>query len=169
MNPVLHPFFVHLPIAIAILLPFFIGGSIWFYRKNEENANQIWYFAAISLVIMSIFTIFSVISGEVAEEILEKLINEEAIEKHEEIAELFAMVVYAVTGLSLFLFIFKGKLRQNFLYALFALSLGVLGMALYTGKTGGAVGHEAGGASKLHQAIKDAGGDWKSLEEHEEH
>ena len=170
MNPTLHPFFVHLPIAIAILLPFFIGSAMMFYRKNQENANQIWYFTAVAMVIMAIFTIFSLMSGKPAEEILEKLINEEAIETHEDMGELFGIVTLATTGLALFLFIFKGKLRQTFMYVLFALSLVLMVMGLYTGKTGGEVGHAEGGATELHKAIEAAGGDWRKLaEEHEEH
>ena len=169
MNPTLHAFFVHIPIAVAVLLPFFIAGAILFYRKSEERANQIWYFVTISLVITSLFTIFTFASAEPAEEILEKLVDESAIETHEEVGELFGMLVYIITGLSLFLFIFKGKLRLNFMYLLFVLSIAMGAMALYTGKTGGVVGHEKGGASELHKAIEDAGGDWKALaEEHEE-
>ncbi len=148
MSAYLHPLFVHLPLAIAMCMPFLTLAAILFYRKesqtqnNMSGANQVWTMLAIPLVLAALFTVFAVIAGEAGVDAIKEQMSvagQEALEAHEELAELFAMFLYVTAGLSLFIFIFQGRQRLKFLYAILALSLLLSSMGFYVGKSGGVV------------------------------
>lgn len=103
------------------------------------------------------FTILALASGSAAVEFFQSKLAEQsvelkAIQKHEEIAEIFGMISYVICGLSLFVFIYKGKQRNRLLGAIFILALGQFAMALYAGQTGGAIIYTTRAAEYLMNA-----------------
>lgn len=139
-----HPIFVHLPLAVAMLLPLWMAASILAAKKGDkgEGFNRVWAMAAAPLLLAALFTILALVAGEAGKEaILEKLSGEgrEALERHEELGELFAMLLYTAAGLSLFVFLYRGALRQKFLLGLLGLSAVLFFLGLGVGKSGGEV------------------------------
>ncbi|MES0489460.1 MAG: hypothetical protein ABUK01_05665 [Leptospirales bacterium] len=162
-SPLVHPFYIHFPIAISFILPFLIGFLFYYERTNERKgidnpSSGLWSLIFICIFISTIFTILALASGSAAVDYFQSKLAEQstemkAIQAHEEIAELFGMVSYVLCGLSIFVFIYKGKRRKQLLYAIFGLALGQFAMALYAGKTGGAIIYTTGAAEYLMNAF----------------
>ncbi|MDH4199617.1 MAG: hypothetical protein OEV66_04470 [Spirochaetia bacterium] len=155
MNPTLHPIFVHFPLAVSFIAPMLIVWAMMQYRKNEASANQVWTMVVIPLTIMALFTILAVVTGESGHEVLEKYMDEKPIKAHEELAEVFAMLAYITTGLSYFIFLFKGQRRFLFMIVMLILSLVMMPMAMITGKKGGEVVHKFDAPQYMNKAIKE--------------
>lgn len=136
----LHLALNHLPIIIPItgLILMFIGLLV----KSEVVKRSAYFFfilAALSAVVAS-FT------GEGAEEIVEELqgVDEKLIKAHEEIAEVFAISLYLLGGLSLVGFWTSWKKKsyaKTFVLLTIGLSLVVLFYAKQTGTSGGEIRH----------------------------
>jgi len=155
MNPLLHAFFVHFPIALGFLVPLLILWTMVQFKRNEATANTLWVTVVLPLTMMTVFTVLGIMVGDLAHEALEKYMDEKPIKTHEEFAEIFAMLLYITTGLSFFVFLFKAKRRFQFMVIVLALSVVTLGLGMATGKTGGDVVHEHDAPHFMLQAIKD--------------
>lgn len=130
----------HLPIIIPIVgLLIMIGGL---FLKSEVLKR-----AAYSIFILgALAAIAAFLTGEGAEELVEELpgIDEKFIKIHEEVAEIFAIILYVLGGVSLvgLWASWKGKSYSNYI-ALLAIALSVVGLfyAKQTGTTGGEITH----------------------------
>ncbi len=83
-----HPKLVHLPIALAILMPLIAGALVlaWWRRWLPARA----WFAAVALQGLLVGSGFMAMrSGEADEEQVERVVPEAALEAHEEAAEVF--------------------------------------------------------------------------------
>ncbi len=130
----------HFPIIGTILaLGILITGL---FLKNNSVKNT----AYILFIVAAIFALFSMQTGEGAEEMVEDFpgIGKTIIHEHEELAEKFALVLYAMGGLSLLaLFLNFIKNTKEKLVSFFILGLGVASLFLIqkVGTTGGEIRH----------------------------
>ena len=151
----------HLPIIFPIAgLLVLIGGIIFRSEVIKRTAYFLFVTGAVT-------TLPSFISGEGAEEVVEGLqgVSEAVIEKHEDIAKLFAFINYGLGALSLVALwaSWKGK---SFAAMLGYIILVVAFVSLYfgkeTGTTGGEVRHteiRSGGQAQNNAADQHGGGE----------
>ncbi len=95
----LHPAIVHIPVALALLLPLLIpiAGFLW-WREKKSRA-PLWL-VAILAGIMGVSTFAAMQTGEEDEEIVEEVVNHDALEAHEHAAERFAWVAGGIAVIS---------------------------------------------------------------------
>jgi uncharacterized membrane protein len=136
----LHLLVNHFPIIGTILgLGILITGML---LKNNSVKNT----AYILFIIAAVFSAFSMGTGEGAEELVEDLpnIGKQIIHEHEEIAEKFAIIMYA-TGLlgllSLYTSIKNHKLAKTISFITLILALFAAFFAKSVGTTGGKIRH----------------------------
>lgn len=130
----------HLPIIIPIVgLLIMVGG---FFFKSEILKR-----AAYCIFILGAITAIAAFStGEGAEEVVERIqgIDERFIEVHEETAEVFAILLYILGGVSL-IGLWANWRKKSFSKIIAFLSIGltiiVLFYAKQTGTTGGEIRH----------------------------
>ena len=136
----LHLLVNHFPIIGTLFgLGILISGML---LKNNSLKNT----AYILFIVAAVFSAFSMVTGEGAEELVEDLpsIGKQIIHEHEEIAEKFAIIMYA-TGLfgllSLYTSIKNHKLAKTISYVTLALAIFAAVFAKSVGTTGGEIRH----------------------------
>ena len=135
-----HLVFNHLPVIIPIVgLLVMIGGLILKSEILKRAAFCIFSLGAITAILASS-------TGEGAEEVVEEIqgIDEKLIKIHEEAAEMFAILIYILGGLSLvgLWANWKQKSYSNLItYVVVAYSFVVFFYAKQTGTTGGEIRH----------------------------
>lgn len=136
----LHMVVNHFPIIGTIFgLGILIIGLV---LKNNNVKNT----AYVLFIIAAIFSAISMRTGEGAEEIAEKLpgVTEQIIEEHEELAEKFSIILYAIGSLSLislFFSITKNALgKYSAIITVILAAIGVF-LAKEVGTSGGEIRH----------------------------
>lgn len=136
----LHMVVNHFPIIGTIFgLGILIAGLI---LKNTATKNV----AYVLFIVAAIFAAFSMGTGEGAEEIAEKLpdVTDQIIHEHEEMAEKFALVLYALGATSLvglFLNFVKNSNEKFVSYMAIVIAAVAVFLAQQTGTTGGEIRH----------------------------
>jgi uncharacterized membrane protein len=100
----LHPAVVHLPIALAVLLPFFAIGALWVGRATP-TAWRSWAVVAALLGALAATSWYATETGEEQEEVVEAVVPEAAFETHEERADKFLTLSVVVLGIGLIGFV----------------------------------------------------------------
>jgi len=101
-NP-LHPSIVHFPVVLAFLLPLFVAGAIWAIRRGA-NARRAWMLPVAGSAALALSAYLAVQTGGAEGQRVERIVSEQTVESHEEMAEGFlagsaVIVVVALTGL----------------------------------------------------------------------
>jgi uncharacterized membrane protein len=151
MNALQHPMLVHLPLSAVILLPLLLLFA--FYReKKGKQVPQIWYIASGLMILAAGSATLAVITGNMGEEIVEKTISESIIEKHEKWGELFVLLIYVTTLLSVVHLFMKDSVRKIARTGLLVLSLLLPVVGAQTGRYGGELvyKHNAAAALMMH-------------------
>jgi hypothetical protein len=98
-----HPKIVHVPIALGILMPLIASGLLLAWWRNWLPSRA--FFVAVALqAILAGTAYLGMWSGDEEEDVVEKVVSHDEIEKHEEAAELFlygscaVLVVMAVAA-----------------------------------------------------------------------
>jgi len=162
-NP-LHPAVVHMPIALIVLLPFFVVGSLIALRKGARPLIA-WGITTALLATLSLSAFVALQTGNSQGEKVEKVIGEKVVETHEEMAESFLIlscVVLGVAGLG-FLKGTPGELARA------ATAVGVaalFGVGANVGHTGGQLVYKHNAASAL--GLVDSAGPARGGEREEE-
>lgn len=153
-----HPKLVHLPIALAALMPAISAGLLfaWFRDLLPRRA---WFIAVALQAVLVLSSIAAMRSGEAEEERVERVVAESAIEAHEEAAELFTWF----SGGVLLLFVAGSAIPATGAArvaagAAAAGSLVVLFLGYRVGEAGGALVYEHGAASAYTSGAAAAGG-----------
>ena len=144
----LHPKLVHLPIALAILMPALtIGMAVAINRKWLPT--RAWLLVVIFQGLLVGSGLLALETGEIDEEIVEAVVPESALHRHEEAAETF--VWFGAVSLGLLLLPMFLRRRTGARTASFAVgsiaTLGVLGMGFQVGGAGGDLVYVHGAAS----------------------
>ncbi len=132
-----HPKLVHVPIALAVLMPFFTGGLLLAWWRKWLPARS-WVIAVALQAVLVGSGILAIRSGDAEAERVERVVAERFIEGHEEAAEAFVWAsggVLAVMALGLVL----SSRRTGPIAATVAAvgTLVVLGLGYRTGQAGG--------------------------------
>jgi uncharacterized membrane protein len=141
-----HPKLVHVPIALAILMPLVAGGLLlaWW---SKWLPGRTWVIAVALQAVLVGSGVLALRSGEVEEERVERVVAERLIEEHEEAAEGFvwasgAVLAVMLLGLAL-------SARRAGPVAATAATFGtllVLGLGYRTGQAGGDLVYRHGAA-----------------------
>ena len=87
MEP-LHPKFVHLPLALSVLLPF-IGGLCTLAWWRGWFTRRIWLITALLHAVFAMSAFAAMQTGEIDERTAQTAVSDELIREHESAAELF--------------------------------------------------------------------------------
>ncbi len=155
MDLPLHPKIVHLPIALAVLMPLLTSGlllAIW----RDWLPKRAWLVAGIGQLLLVGSGWLALRSGEADEHRVERLVPEAVLEQHEEAGERFvwgAAFVLALVGLPL-LMGGRRPLRATLGLATVG-TLGVLYLGYDVGQRGGELvyGHLVGDAPASASAV----------------
>lgn len=143
-NP-LHPAIVHFPIVLVFLLPLFIIGAIVAIRKGSRPARA-WSLPLVVAAALALSSWAAVQTGESQGERVERVVPEQAIDAHEEGAELFltlSVVLVAVTATG-FIRGITGKVGR---VAAAVGALALVGFGARVGHSGGELVYRDGAAS----------------------
>jgi len=142
----LHPKVVHLPMALAVLIPLLSAGLLtaWWKGWLERRA---WLVVVLLQALLVGSGVLALRTGEDEEERVEQVVPEQALEHHEEAAETFVIgagVVLLVVGAAA-LVPAEGPALAVGIVGL-AGSLLVLGLGVRVGEAGGRLVYEHGAA-----------------------
>ena len=133
----LHPIAVHLPVALAALMPLFVAAAWYAWRRNLLP-HQIWVAVAALQIILVASGVVAFKTGEQEEERVEDYVAESRIEEHEEHAEAFLWAASVVALIAVGGALVKGdKLKSQLMGLSFVGTLAVAGFAMWTGHAGG--------------------------------
>jgi uncharacterized membrane protein len=144
MDLPLHPKIVHLPIALAVLMPVMSAGLLaaWW---GEFLPRRTWLIAVLLQGLLLVSGFAALRTGQTEEDRVERVVAERLIESHETAGERFVWAAGAVLLLAI-----AGATVRNDAYArgaAIATTLGTL-LVLYlgyrTGETGGRLVYEHG-------------------------
>lgn len=141
----LHPAIVHFPVVLVFLLPISVAVAIWTIRKGAR-ATRAWMVPLAIAGALSLTSWLSVETGENQDERVERVVQEQALETHEEAAEAFltgSIVVLLVTGAGLI----RGPVGKFSRVATGVAAVGLLAGGAYVGHTGGQLVYKYGAAS----------------------
>jgi formate hydrogenlyase subunit 3/multisubunit Na+/H+ antiporter MnhD subunit len=136
---------VHLPIALAVLLPLFAVGALWFIRRGARPRAAWGVTVAMAAALLASSWV-SLQTGEQQEERVEDVVSEASIHQHEEAAELFMVVsggvlVLAIGGLA------GGRVAKVSRWLTVAGTIGVFAAGWNVGHSGGMLVYRDGAAS----------------------
>jgi uncharacterized membrane protein len=86
-NP-LHPAIVHFPVVLAFLLPFFAVGAVWAIRRGARP-RRAWSIPVAVAVALAASAWAAVETGQAQDERVERVVAEQPLSAHEEMAETF--------------------------------------------------------------------------------
>ena len=98
-NP-LHPAVVHFPVVIAFLLPFFATGAVWMIRRGAAP-RRAWSVPLALAAVLWLSAWAAVETGEDQDERVERVVAEQPLSTHEDMAEMFltaSLVVMLIAG-----------------------------------------------------------------------
>ncbi|GEL11774.1 Uncharacterized membrane protein [Flavobacterium glycines] len=136
----LHMIVNHFPIIGTILGLLVLIGGIYFRSISIKNTS---YFL---FIIATVFTVFSMATGEGAEELVEDMptIGHEIIHNHEELAEKLAIVMYLlgiVSFIGLITNIKNHAKAKFFSYAILIIAIVAVFLSTKVGTSGGEIRH----------------------------
>jgi uncharacterized membrane protein len=141
----LHPAVVHLPIALALLVPLVAAFALLAARLGLVPTRG-WAFVVLLQALLVASAWLALETGEDEEERAEKVVAERHIEDHEERAE--RLMIGAVVGLlALGAGLAPGRTGAVARPAGLVLALGVAALAADVGHSGGALVYEHGAAA----------------------
>lgn len=143
----LHPAVVHLPLALALLMPMLAAGAAWALWTGRIRAR-----AWLAIVALQALLVASGLvarqTGSTDEDRVEAVVAESAIERHEELADQFLWMAGATLLLTLVVPVVPGVGVARMAAAMAAVaSVVVLGGAYRVGHAGGELVYVHGAAS----------------------
>lgn len=146
-NVPLHPFVVHLPIALSLLMPFLAGAALLAWYRGWLPGRRLWAAAVALQAVLLIFGVAALRTGEAEEERVEAVVAEAVLERHEEAAKAFVVAsaaVLLISAVPLF-----GRVERARRAALLAIAgmVTVLVLGVRAGKLGGEMVYVEGAAA----------------------
>ena len=167
----LHPAIVHIPIALAVLIPL-LSACAALAIHYDALPRRVWSGVVLLCFVLVMGSWFAMETGESDEERVESVVAERYIEAHEEAAEVF-MTVGVIVAVVALVGLLAGATGQFARMAVVVLSLGLLVSGARLGHLGGALVYEHGAAA-AHSARSsgrlgalDTGRDFADEDRHE--
>lgn len=142
----LHPKLVHLPIALAILMPLLSGGLLLAWLR-DLLPRRAWIVAVALQAVLVLASFAAMRTGEQDEETVEAVVAEAAIEAHEEAAEVFTWTAAGVLVLFAAGALLPVGAARAAAGAATAATLVVLFLGYRVGQAGGSLVYEHGAAA----------------------
>ena len=164
----LHPKIVHMPMALAILMPLIAIGLLVAWRE-DWLPGRAWWIAVLLQALLFGSAWVAMETGETDEEKVEQVLaSEEPIHEHEERADTFFWGAGGVLVVMLAAAFVPGRSRKQWLaVAASAGTLVVFWLGYRTGEAGGKLVYEHGAADAHIQGVKvDEGGEEEEEHEH---
>lgn len=146
----LHPAVVHLPLALAVLLPPLALVALWRTRRAARSAPP-WILIAVLSGVLAASAWGAVQTGESQEELVEDAVPEEALEAHEEAGKRLLYLGGAAFALAL-LGLAPGRAGLGGRALATAATVVVLVGALDVGRLGGELVYRHGAAEAVRAA-----------------
>lgn len=150
----LHPVIVHLPLALAFLLPLFAIGA-GFMAWHGGSAGRRWLGVPILALVMFGSALVASSAGEQDEEKVERVVPGAALEAHEEWGEAFVWSAGGTLLVALFGMAPGAVLRRGAIVVTTVASVAVAGVAFQTGRLGGELVYEHG-AADAHRPLTES-------------
>lgn len=143
----LHPAIVHFPLGVAMLMPFIAAGFAW--ALWTRRAGSMAWIAVIALqAALLVSSLVAINTGGTEEERVERVVQESAIETHEEAAEQFAWASGATLVLAALVLVVRRREVSGPLTAgVVVATLAVAGLGLRVGHAGGQLVYLHGAAA----------------------
>lgn len=152
----LHPKIVHLPVALAILMPLVSVGLLVAWWR-DWLPERVWWVAVALQVVLFGASWFAMETGETDEEKVERVVAESAIELHEERAETFFWAAGGTLAVMVLPMVIPVGRRRRWLAVAAAAGTGVVfWLGVRVGDAGGALVYEHG-AGEAHSQVSDGG------------
>lgn len=145
----LHPAIVHFPIVLMFVLPLLAIWAIWRISRGAES-RRTWALPFLAAILLAFSSWAAVATGESESEKVERVVNEQPLESHEETAELFlyfsvGVVVIAGAGL------LRGTIGKSARILATAAAVGLTVVGARAGHSGGALVYKHGAAGAYGQ------------------
>jgi len=150
----LHPMIVHLPVALVALLPLFTAIALLDVGRGAP-VRRSWRTIVILQTILSLSAWAAVETGENDEDYYEHGSAEEALESHEDLAEVFQVFTLAALPLAV-AGLFAGRLGWMARYAFGAATIILLVMGAMVGHRGGAIIYPEGAQATAEKLVGTA-------------
>jgi uncharacterized membrane protein len=143
----LHPAIVHLPMALALMMPIVAAGFAWALWTGRAGSRA--WMAVVALQALLVASGLAAIqTGEAEEERVERVVQERAIHEHEERAEAFVWASGATLGAAMLLLAFRSRAARRATAAAVVLGcIGVAGLGFRVGHAGGELVYVHGAGS----------------------
>jgi uncharacterized membrane protein len=151
----LHPAVVHLPMALAVLVPVFALVALIAVRRGAKPLRA-WSVAVAMFAALSISAWVSIETGEDQEETVERVVPEAAFETHEEAADAFLWLSVAVLGVA-GVGLLSGRAGSAGRVLATAGSLALVFAGYRVGHSGGALVYTHGAASAYVETVGTGG------------
>lgn len=156
MQVPLHPAVVHLPIALAFLMPLLVLTFAIMIRK--KNMNPISWGVVLGLqLLLTGSSYLALETGETDEEMVEKVVERKLIQEHEEAAEMFAGSTVIALVLSVVAFFVIQQFQFRLQMSVLAVTLLSAFLAYRTGMLGGELVYVHGAPSAYQLADEPQG------------
>lgn len=143
----LHPKLVHLPLALAALMPLLSFGVLLAWWRGWLQ-KRTWSIVIAVQAVLVLGSVLAMRSGEDDEERVEAIVPEAAIEQHEEAAEVFQWGAIGLLVVGVVPLLLRDQRRAQIAALVTAVgSLAVLGLAIKTGEKGGELVYRHGAAA----------------------
>lgn len=153
-NPI-HPAVVHLPVALAVLLPLVAVIALITINRGAK-ARAAWAMTVGTAALLVIGSWVALETGEDQEEKVEQVVAEQPLHDHEESAEAFIVVAVAMLGVSL-VGLFPGRAGSVARGVATVGTLGVLLAGWRVGHSGGELVYRHGAAAAYSTAVPAVG------------
>lgn len=145
----LHPLIVHMPIALTVLVPLFAIGALIAIRRRARLPVA-WGLTIGMLALLLVSGWAALQTGENEEERVERFVNEDAVEEHEEAGTQFVYAAGAVLLLS-GVGLIRGRTGAAARVVVALATIGLVGMGYNVGHSGGGLVY-GGGAAQAYSA-----------------
>ncbi len=144
----LHPMIVHLPLALAVLMPLLTAGAFLAWWREWLPGRRLWVIVMALQAVLLVTGIAALRSGEADEERVEPVVDEWILESHEEAAEVFVTAAGVLLCFFVVPLVVPGEgLRRGAAATVAAATLIVAVLAVRTGKAGGELVYGHGAAA----------------------
>lgn len=154
----LHPKLVHLPIALAVLMPLLTSGVLLAWWRGWLQ-KRTWFVVLACQALLFGSGFLAMQSGEGDADRVERVVGEAVVEEHEEAADAFQVGAGVVFGLCLLpLLLRRQGMAQAAALGATVGSLAVLWLGVRVGEAGGALVYRHGAAAVFVQDAPGGGG-----------